>query len=60
MWCESMDLNTQLNPIWLIVIVGFIYQLLFLYFFERLRRTFKEIEEEEIIRMLKKKYKKKY
>jgi len=51
-----MDLNTQLDPIWLIVIVGFIYQLLFIYFFEQLRRTFKKIEEEEMIRMPKKKY----
>jgi len=51
-----MDLNAPLNSIWLIVIVGFIYQLLFIYFFQRLRRTFKEIEEEEMIRILKKKY----
>jgi len=50
-----MDLNAPLNSTWLIVIVGFIYQLLFIYFFEQLRRTFKKIEKEEMIRMLKKK-----
>jgi hypothetical protein len=51
-----MNLNALLNPIWLIVIVGFFYELLFLYFFQQLRKTFKRIEEEELIRMLKKKY----
>jgi len=53
-----MDLNSPLSSTWLIVIVGFIYQLLFIYFFEQLRRTFKKIEEEKMIRMLKKKYEK--
>jgi len=50
-----MDLNVPLNTTWLIVFVGLLYELLFIYFFERLRRIFKQIEEEEMIRMLKKK-----
>ena len=55
-----MDLNVPLNSTWLIIFVGLIYQLLFLYFFERLRREMTRIEEEEMIRILKKKYEKKY
>ena len=51
-----MDLNSQLSPIWLIVIVGFFYELLFLLFLLEFRQVMKRIEEEELIRMLKKKY----
>jgi len=51
-----MDLNAPLDPTWLIVIVGFFYELLFLFFVLQLRQEMKRIEEEELIRMLKKKY----
>ena len=51
-----MDLNAPLSPIWFIVIVGFFYELLFLFFVLQLRQEMKRIEEEELIRMLKKKY----
>ena len=60
MKCENMDLNAPLNPIWLIVIFGFFYELLFLFFLLEFRQVMKRIEEEEMIRMLKKKYEKKY
>ena len=52
-----MNLNAQLDPIWLIVIVGFFYEFLFLFFLLELRQEMKRIEEEELIRMFKKKYK---
>ena len=51
-----MDLNAPLSPIWLIVITGIFYELLFLFFVLQLRQEMKRIEEEELIRMLKKKY----
>jgi len=51
-----MNLNAPLDPIWLIVIVGFFYESLFLFFLLELRQEMKRIEEEELIRMLKKKY----
>jgi len=51
-----MDLNAPLNPIWLIVIFGFFYELLFLFFLLEFRQVMKRIEEEELIRTLKKKY----
>jgi len=51
-----MDLNALLSPIWLIVIAGIFYELLFLFFVLQLRQEMKRIEEEELIRMLKKKY----
>jgi len=57
MRCEIMNLNAPLDPIWLIVIVGFFYELLFLFFLFEFRQEMKRIEEEELIRMLKKKYK---
>ena len=52
-----MNLNAPLDSIWLIVIVGFFYELLFLFFLFEFRQEMKRIEEEELIRMLKKKYK---
>jgi len=51
-----MNLNTQLDPIRLIIFAGFFYELLFFYYLERLRRKIKQIEEEELIKILKKKY----
>jgi len=57
MKCEIMNLNASLDPIWLIVIVGFFYESLFVFFLLELRQEMKRIEEEELIRMLKKKYK---
>ena len=51
-----MDLNAPLSPIWFIVTVGIFYELLFLFFLLQLRQEMKRIEEEELIRMLKKKY----
>ncbi len=57
MRCEIMNLNASLDPIWLIVIVGFFYEFLFLFFLLQFRQEMKRIEEEEMIRMLKKKYK---
>jgi len=54
---ENMDLNAPLDPTLLIVIVGFFYESLFLFFLLELRQEMKRIEEEELIRMLKKKYK---
>ena len=51
-----MGLNAPLDPIWLIVIAGFFYELLFLFFLLQLRQEMKRIEEEELIRTLKKKY----
>jgi len=54
---EIMNLNAPLDPIWLIVIVGFFYESLFVFFLLELRQEMKRIEEEELIRMLKKKYK---
>ena len=57
MKCEIMNLNAPLDPIWLIVIVGFFYESLFVFFLLELRQEMKRIEEEELIRMLKKKYK---
>ena len=57
MRCEIMNLNAPLDPIWLIVIVGFFYEFLFVFFLLELRQEMKRIEEEELVRMLKKKYK---
>jgi len=57
MRCEIMNLNAPLDPIWLIVIVGFFYESLFVFFLLELRQEMKRIEEEELVRMLKKKYK---
>ena len=57
MKCEIMNLNASLDPIWLIVIVGFFYEFLFVFFLLELRQEMKRIEEEELIRMFKKKYK---
>jgi hypothetical protein len=57
MKCEIMNLNASLDPIWLIVIVGFFYESLFVFFLLELRQEMKRIEEEELIRMFKKKYK---
>jgi len=54
---ENMNLNAPLDPTLLIVIVGFFYESLFLFFLLELRQEMKRIEEEELIRMLKKKYK---
>jgi len=51
-----MNLNTLLDPIWLIVIVGVFYELLFLFFLLELRQIMKRIEEEELVRILKRKY----
>ena len=56
MRCEIMNLNAPLDPIWLIVIVGFFYEFLFVFFLLELRQEMKRIEEEELIRMFKKKY----
>jgi len=53
---ENMNLNAPLDPIWLLVIVGIFYELLFIFFLLELRQEMKRIEEEEMIRMLKKKY----
>jgi len=52
-----MNLNASLDPKLLIVIVGFFYESLFLFFLMQFRQEMKRIEEEEMIRMLKKKYK---
>ena len=52
-----MNLNAPLDPIWLLVIVGIFYEALFLFFLFELRQIMKRIEEEELVRMLKKKYK---
>ena len=57
MRCEIMNLNASLDPIWLIVIVGFFYESLFIFFLLEFRQEIKRIEEEELVRMLKKKYK---
>ena len=57
MKCEIMNLNASLDPIWLIVIVGFFYEFLFVFFLLELRQEMKRIEEEELVRILKKKYK---
>jgi hypothetical protein len=51
-----MDLNTPLDLIWLLVIAGFFYEFLFFFYLLQLSKTFKRIEEEELVRMLKKKY----
>ena len=51
-----MDLNTPLDPIWLLVIAGIFYESLFIFFLLELRQIMKRIEEEELVRMLKKKY----
>jgi len=51
-----MDLNASLSPIWLIVILALFYELLFVFFLLELRQEMKQIEEEEMIRMVKKKY----
>ena len=55
-----MDLNAPLSSTWLIIFVGFFYLLILFYYLERLRTEIKRIEEEEMIRILKKKYEKKY
>ena len=52
-----MDLNASLDPIWLLVIAGIFYELLFIFFLLEFRQEMKRIEEEELIRMFKKKYK---
>jgi len=52
-----MDLNASLSQIWLLVIAGIFYELLFIFFLLELRQIMKRIEEEELVRMLKKKYK---
>jgi len=52
-----MNLNAPLDPTLLIVIVGFFYESLFVFFLLQFRQEMKRIEEEEMIRMLKKKYK---
>ena len=52
-----MNLNAPLDPIWLLVIIGIFYELLFIFFLLELRQLMKRIEEEELVRMLKKKYK---
>ena len=52
-----MNLNAPLDPIWLLVIVGIFYESLFIFFLFELRQEMKRIEEEELVRMLKKKYK---
>ena len=52
-----MNLNASLDPKLLIVIVGFFYESLFLFFLLELRQITKQIEEEELIRMFKKEYK---
>jgi len=52
-----MNLNAPLDPIWLLVIIGIFYELLFIFFLLELRQIMKRIEEEELVRMLKKKYK---
>ena len=52
-----MDLNAPLDPIWLLVIAGIFYESLFIFFLLELRQIMKRIEEEELVRMLKKKYK---
>jgi len=52
-----MDLNVPLDPIWFLVIAGIFYELLFIFFLLELRQLMKRIEEEELVRMLKKKYK---
>jgi len=54
---ENMNLNAPLDPTLLIVIVGFFYESLFLFFLLEFRQEMKRIEEEELVRMLKKKYK---
>ena len=51
-----MDLNAPLNPIWLLVIAGVFYESLFLFFLLEFRQEVKRMEEEEMIRMLKKQY----
>ena len=52
-----MNLNTSIDPILLLVIAGFFYEFLFIFFLFELRQEMKRIEEEELVRMLKKKYK---
>jgi len=52
-----MNLNTSIDPILLLVIAGIFYELLFIFFLLELRQEMKRIEEEELVRMLKKKYK---
>jgi len=52
-----MNLNTSIDPILLLVIAGIFYELLFIFFLLELRQIMKRIEEEELVRMLKKKYK---
>jgi hypothetical protein len=49
--------NVPLDPIWLLVITGIFYESLFIFFLLELRQIMKRIEEEELVRMLKKKYK---
>jgi len=52
-----MNLNAPLDPIWLLIVVGIFYESLFIFFLLELRQIMKRIEEEELVRMLKKKYK---
>jgi hypothetical protein len=52
-----MNLNEKLDIIWLMIFIMFFYELLFLFYLMKLRRILKRIEEEELIRDLKKKYK---
>jgi hypothetical protein len=49
-----MNLNTSL----FLIFSGFFYELLFIFFLLKLRQIIKRIEEEEILRMLRKKYEK--
>jgi hypothetical protein len=52
-----MNLNAPLDPTWLIIIIGFFYDSLFVFFLLEFRQEIKRIEEEELVKMLKKKYK---
>ncbi|ARQ96568.1 hypothetical protein CCL45_gp54 [Sulfolobus islandicus rod-shaped virus 5] len=52
-----MNLNTSIDPIWLLIIAGIFYESLFIFFLLEFRQEMKRIEEEELVRMLKKKYK---
>ncbi len=51
-------LNSILRIDLLIIVFGVCYEILFLYYLERLRKELKKIEEEEMQKMLKKKYEK--
>jgi hypothetical protein len=53
-----MNLNAPLDPIWLLIIAGIFYESLFIFFLLELRQIIKRIEEEEMLKILKKKYEK--